>query len=141
MKTTNFSKNLTTFLTIYLSGVKNLSKNTILAYRDTFHLLLSYCRDIENIIIDKLDFNQFNERLIVRFLDWLEKARDCQFLPGINALQLSIHFFVMYRYKNQNIFTYAVNKPPAKAGGFLFATKVAFERLKPLRRTTSTTTG
>jgi integrase/recombinase XerD len=40
MKPTNFSLQLTNFLSHYLAGQRNLSPNTIKAYRDTFVLLL-----------------------------------------------------------------------------------------------------
>ena len=46
MKSTDFAKNLTSFFGNYLPGVKNLSGNTILSYRDAFRLLLIFCRDI-----------------------------------------------------------------------------------------------
>lgn len=49
MKTTDFAKHLTTFFGNYLPGVKNLSENTILSYRDAFRLLLVFYRDIRGI--------------------------------------------------------------------------------------------
>jgi site-specific recombinase XerD len=49
MKPTDFAKYLTDFLTIYLNGQKNASNNTILSYRDTFKLLLKYCKDVKNL--------------------------------------------------------------------------------------------
>lgn len=38
MKTTDFAKVLTTFLTVELPSVRNVSPNTVLSYRDTFKL-------------------------------------------------------------------------------------------------------
>src|SRR5665648_334224 len=49
MKPTEFAKYLTEFLTTYLAGQKNVSKNTILSYRDTFKLLLKYCQSMKRI--------------------------------------------------------------------------------------------
>jgi integrase/recombinase XerD len=43
MQPTNFAKYLTDFLSVYLPTQKNVSKNTIYSYRDTFKLLLHYC--------------------------------------------------------------------------------------------------
>ena len=45
MKPTDFAIRLTSFLGEYLSTQKNVSPNTIKAYRDAFTLLLRYCRD------------------------------------------------------------------------------------------------
>jgi len=45
MKPTDFAIRLTNFLGEYLSAQKNVSSNTIKAYRDAFTLLLRYCRD------------------------------------------------------------------------------------------------
>jgi hypothetical protein len=46
MKPTDFSVHLTSFLTHYLAAQRNLSPNTIKAYRDVFTLLLRFCRDV-----------------------------------------------------------------------------------------------
>ena len=78
MKPTDFAKHLTAFLSEYLPGVKNLSSNTILSYRDTFRLLLKYCRNYENIKIKKSVFSSFSDKLILRFLDSLEQGRNSQ---------------------------------------------------------------
>ena len=40
MKPTDFAVHVTYFLTHYLAGLRNLSPNTIKAYRDVFTLLL-----------------------------------------------------------------------------------------------------
>src|ERR1700751_5944651 len=46
MKPTDFSGHLTNFFTHYLAAQRNLSSNTIKAYRDVFTLLLRFCRDV-----------------------------------------------------------------------------------------------
>ena len=43
MKPTDFSMHLTAFLSDYLPVQKNVSRNTIKSYRDTFKLLLLFC--------------------------------------------------------------------------------------------------
>jgi hypothetical protein len=45
MKPTDFSVHVTTFLTHYLAAQRNVSPNTIKAYRDVFTLLLRFCRE------------------------------------------------------------------------------------------------
>lgn len=42
MKTTDFAQCLASYLTMYLPGQLGLSENTIMAYRDTFKLVLLY---------------------------------------------------------------------------------------------------
>jgi hypothetical protein len=49
MKPTDFSIHVTSFLTHYLAAQRNLSPNTIKAYRDVFTLLLRFCRDVQGI--------------------------------------------------------------------------------------------
>lgn len=54
MKPTDFAKYLTEFFTDYLSRQKNVSRNTILSYRDTFKLLIHYCQEVKNVPAEKI---------------------------------------------------------------------------------------
>ena len=45
MKTTDFAKYLSAFLGTYMPGVCSVSTNTIRSYRDTYRLLLLYCKN------------------------------------------------------------------------------------------------
>jgi len=95
MKPTDFAKHLTAFFSEYLPGVKNLSTNTILSYRDTFRLLLAYCRDRENIATEKLRIGSFNDKLLLRFLDWLQRERRSS-IATRNIRLAAIHSFFSY---------------------------------------------
>ena len=75
MKPTNFAKYLTEFLSVYLPKQKNVSKNTILSYRDTFKLLLLYSQNIKNIPAEKIIINLLLSEYITDFLTWLEVGR------------------------------------------------------------------
>lgn len=75
MKPTNLSIYVTTFLTHYLAAQRNLSPNTIKAYRDVFTLLLRFCRDIQGISLERLCLEQIDVSLVEAFLDYLEKER------------------------------------------------------------------
>jgi len=75
MKPTDFAKCLTNYLTAELPGQQGVSVNTIKSYRDTFTLLLGYCRDAKGIKIEKLTLAQFDGKLIADFLVWLETER------------------------------------------------------------------
>ena len=95
VKTIDFAKNMTLFFASYLPGVKNLSGNTILSYRDAFRLLLIFCRDVRRIPPEKVSFNVFNDGLINDFLQWLEKDRKCS-IATRNQRLLAIHAFFRY---------------------------------------------
>lgn len=71
MKASDFSKFLTQYLTHYLPVQRNLSSNTIRSYRDTFKLLLIFCRDEKGFNIAKLNLAKLDKKCIEDFLLWL----------------------------------------------------------------------
>jgi len=74
MKPTDFSIHVTSFLTHYLAAQRNLSPNTIKAYRDVFTLLLRFCRDVQGIAPEKLRLEQVDVSLVEAFLiTWRRK--------------------------------------------------------------------
>ena len=75
MKPTDFSIHVTSFLTHYLAAQRNLSPNTIKAYRDVFTLLLRFCRDVRGIAPEKLRLEQIDVSLVEAFLDHLQTER------------------------------------------------------------------
>lgn len=95
MKPTDFAKNLTVFFASYLPGVKNLSSNTILAYRDAFRLMLLFCRDVNGIAPEKLEFNALDDKLVIQFLDWLQTERNSS-IATRNQRLVAIHAFFRY---------------------------------------------
>lgn len=95
MNPTNFAKYLTDFFTNYLSGRKNASKNTLLAYRDTFKLLLKYAQDVRGISIDRISMDTLSAELIIDFLNWLESERKSS-VSTRNQRLASIHSFFRF---------------------------------------------
>jgi integrase/recombinase XerD len=75
MKPTDFSIHVTAFLTHYLAAQRNVSPNTIKAYRDVFTLLLRFCRDVQGILPERLRLEQIDVCVVERFLDYLERER------------------------------------------------------------------
>ena len=95
MRPTNFATHLTAFLTSYLPAQRNVSPNTIRAYRDAFVLLLRYCRDVRRLAPDRLSLEQIDPSLVLDFLDHLEKERRCA--PRTRNLRLTaVHAFFRY---------------------------------------------
>ena len=75
MKATDFSSHLTRYLTHYLPVQRNLSSNTILSYRDTFKLLLIFCRDVKKYNIARMTLSNLDKKCIEEFLLWLTNTR------------------------------------------------------------------
>ena len=75
MKPTDFSIHVTSFLTHHLAAQRNLSPNTIKAYRDVFILFLRFCRDVQGIAPEKLRIEHIDVSFIETFLDHLEIER------------------------------------------------------------------
>lgn len=95
MKPTNFAKHLTEFLSVYLPFQRNISKNTIYAYRDAFKLLLKYCQEKENISAERITLDILSSTLIKNFLEWLENERKCC-ISTRNQRLAAIHSFFRY---------------------------------------------
>lgn len=77
MKTTDFAQCLASYLTMYLPGQLGLSENTIMAYRDTFKLVILFAEAEYYLRPEKITLAIFNAEFIAKFLHWLEKERGC----------------------------------------------------------------
>jgi integrase/recombinase XerD len=95
MKPTDFAKHLTEFLSVYLPSQKNVSKNTIYSYRDTFKLLIRYCQEKESIPAERITMDILSSKLITSFLEWLETERKCS-TSSRNQRLAAIHSFFRY---------------------------------------------
>lgn len=95
MRPTDFSLYVTTFLTDYLVAQRNMSPNTIKAYRDVFVLLLRYCRDVRDIALERLQLEQIDVTFIEAFLDYLENERHCS-PHTLNHRLATLHAFFRY---------------------------------------------
>lgn len=95
MKPTDFATHLTEFLSMYLPRQKNASRNTIASYRDTFRLLIVYCKEQRDIPVEKLNMGMLTHGLIADFLEWLERDRKCS-ITTRNQRLAAIHSFFRY---------------------------------------------
>jgi site-specific recombinase XerD len=76
MKTNDFAYQLSRYFTVYLSGQRNLSSNTIASYRDTFSKLLQFFSE-QGVAPEKLNFGHITRDKIEDFLTWLESSQGC----------------------------------------------------------------
>jgi len=107
MKPTDFSKYLTDYLTRYLAHERGCSSNTIIAYRDTFILFITFMHEIRNIKAEKLFMKSITKASVVEFLDWLQSERKCS--DSTRNLRLAaLHSFFKYvQYQNpDNLYEY-----------------------------------
>ena len=95
MKETDLARYLTQFLSVYLPGHMGTKKNTQLSYRDSFSLLLQYCRDREKLVPSKIIVSQIDRDLILRFLKWLEEERGCK-VTTRNQRLAAVHSFFSF---------------------------------------------
>jgi len=95
MKPTDFSIHVTSFLTHYLAALRNVSPNTIKAYRDVFTLLLRFCRDLRGIAPERLRLEQIDVSLVEAFLDYLERERNSSSRTRNHRLA-ALHAFFRY---------------------------------------------
>lgn len=99
MKTPDFSYYVSQFFNSYLSGQKNVSKNTIISYATTFKQFLIFCEEVKRIKTERLTLNLIDEELIADFLNWLEEARNVS-LTTRNQRLVALHSFFRYVQKN-----------------------------------------
>jgi integrase/recombinase XerD len=95
MKPTDLSVHVTNFLTRYLAGQRNLSPNTIKAYRDVFTLLLRFGRDGRGIAVERLSLADIDVTFVEALLDHLAKERQCS-IRTLNQRLAVLHAFFRY---------------------------------------------
>ena len=91
----DFPYYLSKFLTRYLPGDAGVSQNTILSYRDTFTLLLKYCKSQENIVPENMTLDKLTRELVISFLSWLESERNSS-TSTRNQRLTAIHSFCRF---------------------------------------------
>lgn len=65
------------FFRQYLGALRGVSDKTIIAYRDALKLLLCFTADLLGRAVDELTIEQLDDKVIVAFLDYIEKERNC----------------------------------------------------------------
>lgn len=95
MKTTDFAKYLTNYLTVYLVHERGVSPNTIKGYRDTFVQLIDYMSSHRGVPLEKLSLSVLTRDVVADFLDWLQDKKHCS-ISTRNARLVAIHSYIKY---------------------------------------------
>lgn len=126
MKTTDFAQCLASYLTMYLPGQLGLSENTIMAYRDTFKLVLLFAETECRLRPEKITLANFNIDFIAAFLQWLEQERGCgvatrnQRLAALRAFaRYARTQHPAYLFESQKIMDLKAKKAPAPTIAYL----------------------
>ena len=109
MKENDFSRYLTTFLSLYLPGHRNVSVNTIASYRDAFKLLLTFCDEVKGLKPEKITLLKLTKDLVIEFLIWLEQERGCS-ISTRNQRLAALHAFFRYIQKESPENLYEIQK-------------------------------
>lgn len=100
MKPTDFSRYLTNYLSKYLPGERGLSSNTILSYKFTFILFISFMEQQKKIKVSKIELKDITEESVVVFLDWLQSNRKCSAATRNVRLAALHSFFRFLQYQH-----------------------------------------
>lgn len=126
METTNFAKYLSDFFTKYLPGERNVSHNTILAYKDTFVQFITFMKEQKGIGVQKLTLEKITKETVIDFLDWLQQSRHCCNATRNNRLAAIRCFLNYLQYENperlfewQKIISIKVKQHPKKSINYL----------------------
>lgn len=95
MKMNNLAKYITGFLGVYLPHERNVSSNTISAYRDSFVSFFTYLRDEKKIKVEKATFSDINRDNVLDYLRCLVEKHGNSIATRNNRLA-AIHSFVSY---------------------------------------------
>ena len=90
-----FSTLIQKFFLERLLSQKNASPQTVAAYRDTFKLFFAFAEQQLKKCPAKLTLNDFNAKLVLQFLDYLESNR-ANSIRSRNARLAAIHSFAHY---------------------------------------------
>ncbi len=93
--TTDFAKYLSRFLSEYLPHERNVSKNTMSAYRDAFVQYIDYMKSECQVPVERLSLKHLDRENVLGYLRWIMDTRHCS--PATRNYRLAaIHSFVSY---------------------------------------------
>lgn len=72
---TTFGTLIIDFFRTYLTNQKGAGKNTIASYSDCIYLLITFCCEHFRITVDQLAVDSIDDKVVLSFLDYLERER------------------------------------------------------------------
>lgn len=95
MKTTDFAMLVNKFIMEYLVAARNLSPNTVLSYRDSIVLLITFMSNVHRKRPEALEIADITAERVDEFLGWLESERKNS--PSTRNIRLAaIHSLFRY---------------------------------------------
>ncbi|MDR0696302.1 MAG: site-specific integrase [Christensenellaceae bacterium] len=94
----DFAKHITKYLSEYLPHERNLSPNTIVAYRDAFVLFIDFMKIIKNKPVQNIGMSDLNKENINAFLSWIVSARNCSIATSNYRLAALLSFVRYVQY-------------------------------------------
>lgn len=95
MKTTDFAMLVNKFIMEYLVSARNLSPNTVLSYRDSIVLLITFMSNVHGKRPEALEIADITAERVDEFLGWLESERKNS--PSTRNIRLAaIHSLFRY---------------------------------------------
>lgn len=92
---TDFAKQLSRFLSEYLPHERNVSPNTLSAYRDAFVQYIDYMHTKKGVAVEKLFLKHLTRQNVIGYLNWILDERNCS--PATRNYRLAaIHAFVSF---------------------------------------------
>lgn len=73
---TDFAKYLSIFLSDYMPHERNISKNTLVAYRDSFVGFIGYMNDQKKIPVERLLLEHLTRENVIGYLRWMVKEKN-----------------------------------------------------------------
>lgn len=143
MKNNNdFSMLLTSFLSKYLPGQRNVSANTVMSYRDNFKLFIRYCMEERGIALKSIQMECIDRKMILDYLNWLEQKRGCSVSTRNQRLAAFKSFFHYvsaetpeYLFQCQQIASIPMKKTASKAMNYLSPEGIHHLLMQPDTRT------
>jgi integrase/recombinase XerD len=93
--TTDFAKYLSRFLSEHLPHERNVSRNTIVSYRDAFVQFIDFMKNEKNIPLERLSLKHLDRDNVIAYLRWLVDERKSSAATR-NYRLAAIHSFCKY---------------------------------------------
>lgn len=136
--TTDFAKYLSRFISEHLPHERNVSQNTLSAYRDAFVQFIDYMHTKKNMSVERLTLKHLTRENIIGYLGWILDDRKCS--PATRNYRLAAtHAFVHYLQYNvieyseewQKILSVKAMKTEVKALNYLSPEGIQLLLLQP----------